>query len=97
MERLSLDEWGNIAKYLSNEHFQKLKPYFPEKDFIYLDWIRIKTQEKYFRLKTGLDIEQLMSHKTDKLQRKAQRFNRKTDGVYYCSFGHDVSPYEPPY
>ena len=49
MEKLSLDEWGNIVKYLEIFDFLKLKCHFSEKDFTHLRQIRCKSQNEGFK------------------------------------------------
>ena len=73
LNKLAIDEWGNIAKYLLNEDFSKLKLYFSDKDYIYLDWLRVRAQEDYFKSKTGMNIEDVCHQKLIKRNKQDER------------------------
>ena len=76
MNKLSIDEVGCIGKYLLNEDFYKLKLYFCDKDYIYLDWLRIRVQEEYFKSKIGMNIEDLCHQKIIKKQLQIEYIER---------------------
>ena len=76
MNKLSIDEMSCIGKYLLNDDFYKLKLHFPNKDYIYLDWLRIKSQEEYFKRITGITMEYVCGKTMFKMKGKAKEESR---------------------
>ena len=61
MNKLPVDILGIITVYLGNEDVQKLKPLISNRDFIYIDWLRLKHQESLIE-KTSIKLENLSDY-----------------------------------
>lgn len=66
MKQLSRDEWSIIVDFLGDDYIQLIKPYISNEDYIYLDWIRMKKREEYYKRKTNINMEDLMDTISEK-------------------------------
>ena len=57
--KLSIDEFWQITEYLNNEEFQKMKHVFPNKDFIYIEWLRFKKLNDNFKEKYAIELYEI--------------------------------------